>query len=123
MQKNFIIALVVALLVGGTGGYLIGRSKTHPSNQATTTAEMPAGMHEGAQDQTTQELKLLSGSERDQAYLKDMIAHHQAAVDMSKLLLESTKRPELKDLANRVIATQSQEIDSMKAWLKEWYGI
>ncbi|CAN5692212.1 hypothetical protein BH11PAT2_BH11PAT2_04680 [soil metagenome] len=123
MQKSFIVALVVVFVVGGFGGYLIGGSKAHPVNQTALNAEMPVAMHEGDQDKTLEELKSLSGSAKDQAYLKDMIAHHQAAVDMSKALLESTKRPELKDLANNVIATQSQEIESMKLWLREWYGI
>jgi len=80
------------------------------------------GTHGATPDAMVQELKDKSGSARDEAFLESMIVHHQSAVAMSEVLLESTKRPELQKLANDIIAAQTTEIDMMKGWLNTWYG-
>ena len=53
----------------------------------------------------------------DNEFLKDMIVHHQVAVDMSENLLKITKSPALIALANDIIRTQKYEIWLMKQWL------
>ena len=40
---------------------------------------------------------------------------------MAKLVNDHTKRPELRELADKIIATQQQEIDQMAKWLNEWF--
>ncbi|HZV64076.1 MAG TPA: DUF305 domain-containing protein [Telluria sp.] len=47
-----------------------------------------------------------------------MIPHHQGAVDMAKALLLTTKDPELRNLAQGILAEQQIEIQLMNAWLK-----
>lgn len=53
----------------------------------------------------------------DADFLLMMIPHHQSAVDMSEALLPEVEDPEVKALAEAVIATQEAEIASMKAML------
>ncbi|MFW0870919.1 MAG: DUF305 domain-containing protein [Patescibacteria group bacterium] len=62
------------------------------------------------------------GQAYEEAWLRGMIAHHLGAIEMSKTLLEHTKRPELQELANNTINNQSTEISQMKAWLGDWYN-
>lgn len=64
----------------------------------------------------------LSGKDFDIAFMSQMIAHHQGAIDMSKQTLESAKLPETKAEAQKVIDAQNAEIEQMTGWLKEWYG-
>ena len=47
-----------------------------------------------------------------------MIPHHQGAVDMAKALLLTTRDPELRNLAQGILAEQQIEIQLMNAWLK-----
>jgi uncharacterized protein (DUF305 family) len=61
-----------------------------------------------------------TGLEFDQAFLSEMIIHHQGAVDMAKQVLATSKRPELMKLANEIIAAQTKEIEMMKKWQTEW---
>jgi len=58
----------------------------------------------------------------DQHFIQMMIPHHQGAIDMANLALTKATRPELKQLAEAIKTSQSQEIQEMKAWYKQWYG-
>lgn len=87
----------------------------------TSNTKAPA-MHGATPDAMVQALKATTGSARDEAFLENMIVHHQSAIDMSEVLLESTKRPELQQLAREIINAQTKEIQMMQDWLKTWYG-
>lgn len=54
----------------------------------------------------------------DVDFLRGMIAHHQNAIDMAKLVLKTGNDPYVKMLANDIIGGQGREIDWMKAWLE-----
>ncbi len=61
-----------------------------------------------------------TGAEFDQAFLKEMIMHHEGAVAMAKEVLIKSERPELKKMAEDIIKAQTAEIEQMKAWQTEW---
>ena len=56
-------------------------------------------------------------------FMKNMIAHHHMAVEMSELCLQKATRQELRELCNQIIADQNREIQTMQSWLRDWYGI
>ncbi len=47
-----------------------------------------------------------------------MIPHHQSAIDMAEAYLEHGDDPELTELANEIIAAQTQEIEFLENWLE-----
>jgi uncharacterized protein (DUF305 family) len=53
----------------------------------------------------------------DLDFAKGMIPHHQGAIDMAKVELEFGKDPEIKKMAEAVVAAQTSEIDLMTKWL------
>lgn len=53
----------------------------------------------------------------DVDFIKGMIPHHQGAVEMAKIVLEHGKDPEVKKLAEGIIAAQEAEIKWMTDWL------
>jgi len=58
----------------------------------------------------------------DAHFIVMMIPHHQGAIAMSELALTRARRPEIKALAQRIIASQSREITQMRQWYRQWYG-
>ncbi len=58
----------------------------------------------------------------DAMFIINMIPHHEDAIAMAELALTRAEHPELKQLAENVIETQSAEIDLMRGWYRDWYG-
>ena len=57
----------------------------------------------------------------DLRFINAMIPHHEGAVVMAKDALSKSKRPELKQLAQEIIASQEAEIKQMQQWKQAWY--
>jgi uncharacterized protein (DUF305 family) len=51
-------------------------------------------------------------------FVRLMLPHHQAAIDMAKTQLMSGKDPEIRRLAQEIITDQQSEIELMQLWLK-----
>jgi uncharacterized protein (DUF305 family) len=66
--------------------------------------------------------KARMGMQHDRHFIEQMIPHHADAVKMADLALTLAKHPELKQLAASIKKTQTQEIQEMRRWYKQWYG-
>lgn len=58
----------------------------------------------------------------DLRFMDAMIPHHRGAVEMAQEALQKSKRPEIKKLAQSIIADQDKEIAQMQQWRKSWYA-
>ena len=63
-----------------------------------------------------------TGDAYEEAWLRGMVVHHIGAIRMSEQLLKETDRPELIELANNIIESQSREVEQMKGWLNSWFN-
>ncbi|OEJ14945.1 DUF305 domain-containing protein [Brachyspira hampsonii] len=61
-----------------------------------------------------------AAGDNDIDFLKGMIPHHQAAVDVSKKILEYTKDDKIKEIANRIVTAQEKEINDMNNMLNNY---
>jgi uncharacterized protein (DUF305 family) len=121
-------AIAVAILAGLLGyntGKTTGASMMHQNMMPTTkqSEKSDATKMDHSQmsmDQMTKGLEGLTGDAFDKAFIEMMIAHHQGAVDMAKLIPTGAKHEELKKLGADIITAQTKEIEMMKSWLKAW---
>lgn len=77
-------------------------------------------MHMGMMGNDTDVTRLENAQDFDKTFVEDMIPHHQMAVMMASMLKGGTTRPEMKTLADNIIADQTKEIDMMRSWLTDW---
>lgn len=58
----------------------------------------------------------------DLRFINAMIPHHEGALVMAKDALAKSPRPEIKQLAEAILSSQTGEINQMKKWRKDWYN-
>lgn len=92
---------------GSHGAAHAQKAEANPASAAFAAAN--AKMHEA--------MNIRFSGDADVDFARGMIAHHQGAVDMAKILLAHGKDPEMRKLAEEVVRTQEAEIAFMKNWL------
>ena len=117
MENNnkLLIIAPLSLVVGLGIGLYLGTMRPAPQPAADTQ------MH-GAMDQMTVGLAGKTGAALEEAFLDEMIVHHEGAIEMAQTLLRGTQRPELIKLGNDIVTAQTGEIEQMKQWRKDWFG-
>ncbi|MEM7764544.1 MAG: DUF305 domain-containing protein [Pseudomonadota bacterium] len=58
-----------------------------------------------------------SYSPADATFMREMIPHHQQAVEMAAFVNDRTNSPDVRDIAGRIDSAQTDEIAFMKDWL------
>lgn len=110
-QKKLYTTLVVAvvvIIIGFFTWYLVSARDTAMPNSMTNNSMDPA------------RFATLTGDEFDKAYLADMLAHHEGAVNMAEMIGPGTERQELRDFGQQIIEVQSQEMIKMRTWQTDW---
>ena len=79
------------------------------------TATMKA--YTAANDKMHRDMNIPMTGNADVDFVQGMIPHHQGAVDMAKIVLQSGADPEIKTMAQATLAAQEKEIAMFRAWL------
>ncbi|MBJ3762686.1 DUF305 domain-containing protein [Maribius pontilimi] len=58
----------------------------------------------------------------DVDFARGMIVHHQGAIDMARTVLDSGSDPEIRELAEAIVAAQQAEIAFLTDWLDRHGG-
>lgn len=77
--------------------------------------------HMGMMGDKTDMARLEKAADFDKAFIEEMIPHHQMAVMMAQMLKNGSQRDEMKQLADNIIKSQTEEIDQMRDWYSQWY--
>ena len=91
----------------------IEQMKSWGASSMTHMGHMMDGM---LSDEEISELAAAKGSEFDRLFLEGMINHHEGAIDMAEIVIDS-KNDEVAALANSIIEAQRAEISKMKELL------
>ena len=99
---------------------LLGAANSFANDSAPIVQPGPPG-EEGQLLTAAQAVEITdtSYSPDDVVFMQDMIVHHQQALDMALLVEARTNGTELGDIADRIKASQSDEIAFMQGWLRD----
>lgn len=124
--KTIALALCLSLAAATANAHDIGHdmighdmtghdmTETQPASASDSSkayAEAMAKMHE--------KMSVPLTGNADVDFAAGMIPHHEGAVDMAKVVIQYGKDPELRKLAEAIVAAQESEIAFMKAWLEK----
>jgi len=104
-----IIMVTATLLRAGTP---VSRDEASPD---ANWSELVASM-----DKMHMAMKAVKQSgDSDLDFVRLMLPHHQAAIDMAKTQLLRGKDPQMRRLAQEIVTDQQLEIELMQRWLKQ----
>lgn len=70
-----------------------------------------------------EKMAALSGAEFEIEFMEMMIKHHLKAIREASKCVERVYHEELRTLCENIITAQAAEIEQMRTWLCQWYGI
>ncbi len=104
--------LLTAMLIGGSS---LAMAQTAPIVQPGAPGQASKTL---SADEAT-ELAKASYTDADVGFMQGMIVHHQQAVEMSQLVGERTNNEEVVTIAEKILASQADEIEFMNEWLSD----
>lgn len=116
-MKLAIIA-AIALALASTGTLAQETMTDHSGHAMPAMNDMPASSAAflAVNDAMHSAMTMEMTGDADVDFIHGMIPHHQGAVDMARIVLEHGSDPEVRKLAQDVIAAQKSEI----AWMRDW---
>jgi len=92
----------------------------HGSTAASGGQQHAGGGHDMMKSMEEMHQKMSSMTmtgDHDHDFAMMMRSHHQAGIDMARAELKNGKDPEMKKMANKVIADQTKEIKKLDDWM------
>lgn len=65
---------------------------------------------------------LKNAADFDRAFIEQMIPHHRMGVMMASMAQTNSQHPQLRAMQQAMVKAQSQEIEQMAQWYRQWFG-
>jgi len=116
--RRRVVPLVIVILI-------VAMSEVPATSQHSHSASQPAS--DQAWSDLQQSMLAMHGAmssvqstgNDDEDFVRLMLSHHQAALDMAKVELIHGQDPQMRRLAQEIIVDQESEIERMQLWLRQ----
>jgi len=117
---RWVFAAAVALTILGIGLLRAGVQSETLADGSQSAADPDWSELIASMDKMHMAMEAIKRSgNSDVDFVRLMLPHHQAAIDMSKTQLLYGKDPQMRRLAQEIITDQQLEIELMQRWLKQ----
>ena len=116
MRQSWHGLLVLLILVCSTGSPARQGLPSSQKEQNTGTAGLE--MEQAMEKMHAAMASIKASGDDDADFVRFMLPHHQAALDMAKAELTHGKDSQMRRLAQEIVTDQQSEIELMQLWLK-----
>jgi uncharacterized protein (DUF305 family) len=112
-----ILGLALVAAVGACGQRANKNDTVSDQNviiTSQTTSLSAPGDYDPVENKMGDEMTAAVGANAGDNWVRKMIAHHQGAIDMSKIVLDRKPTPEVEQMAKMTIDKQGHEIEDLK---------
>jgi uncharacterized protein (DUF305 family) len=96
---------------------VVAQDTQQPAQPQTGGMGMHGAAMQAAMQHMQEGMSMSMSDNPDMDFANMMIPHHQGAIDMARIELESGKDPQLRQMAQKIIEDQEREIAALKEWL------
>lgn len=122
MNQRKVLVLVLATSMSTFVLGLLGADEHNQTDQQASTPDWSELITSMERMHMAMGQVVRSGNS-DIDFVRLMLPHHQAALDMAKTQLVYGKDPQMRRLAQEIITDQQLEIELMRLWLKQHESI
>jgi len=108
---------MLALVLVFAPAVAFAQNDAHHDNRSG--GEQPPSATLSVPQQCAPMMEAMQSTDPDVAFVKGMIPHHQAAIDMARAVLELGSDQQTRAWAQQTITAQQTEIDDMRQWLRQ----
>lgn len=127
MKKTLLTLAFIGIAAIGTSSFaqepkpMDGMGMNHGAMEALPKGDQGPSSQGfvAANNKMHRDMAITFSGNADVDFIKGMIAHHQGAIDMSKVELQYGKDAQARKMAEDIIKAQESEIAFMKEWLKK----
>jgi uncharacterized protein (DUF305 family) len=119
LGRRTALPLITATLIAGMAGMRAYPQHSHSDSQAASGDPAWSELQHSMQSMHEALFSLKSTGNHDKDFVRLMLPHHQAAIDMAKAELTHGQDPQMRRLAQEIITDQESEIELMQLWLKQ----
>jgi uncharacterized protein (DUF305 family) len=122
LGRRTALPLITATLIAGMTGMRAYPQHSHNPSQPASSGPAWSELQHSMESMHEAMSSLKSTGNNDEDFVRLMLPHHQAALDMAKAELLHGQDPQTRRLAQEIITDQESEIELMHLWLRQHDG-